>query len=171
MQGDAAARPAERSWLCFRVASSEYAVPLDDVAEVGAGRVRYLIPTLSLEVAGIVNLRGEPLPALDGGMLLVGVPCRADRHMLVVERGEQRIGLFVDGVLRIVRDLERDLVAEPAKSDETRYAAGSSCYRARTTLAGKTIRLVDAAVLLERAAALMSDGGSEEGEVQCHTAF
>jgi chemotaxis signal transduction protein len=161
----------ERSWLCFRVASAEYAIPLVAVAEVGPGRKRHLIPTLSLEVAGIINVRGEPLPALDGGMLLVGVPCRADRHVLILERGRVRIGLLVDAVLRIVRDLERELVEEPKNSDELPGDSRGSCFAERTTRKAKKIRLVDSDALLARAVALMSDGGSQEGEVRCHTAY
>jgi chemotaxis signal transduction protein len=169
--GAAATLGPETSWLCFRVCAVEYAIPLSDMAEVSAGRSRYLIPTISLEVAGIINLRGEPLPALDAGMLLVGVPCRADRHVLILERGLLRIGLFVDAVLRIVRDLPRELAEDYADTDELRSDLRASCFSERATKRGNKIRLVDSDALLARAVALMSDGGNQEGEGRCHTGF
>jgi chemotaxis signal transduction protein len=163
---------SQGSWLCFRVASCEYALPLADVSEVSARRVRYLIPALSLEVGGIINLRGETLPALDAGLLLVGVLSRSDRQLLVIERERLRVGLCVDAVLRIVHELEEELVPLPPDADERPGGGlGSGCYTDRVTKRGSKLRVVDSAALLSRAVALMSDAGSGEGEARCHSGF
>jgi chemotaxis signal transduction protein len=162
---------SEDSWLCFRVASCAYAVPLSDVSEVSARRARSLIPSLSLEVGGIINLRGEPLPALDAGLLLVGVLSRSDRQLLVLERERLRVGLCVDAVLRIQRELESELVPlAPAADERPSSVSPARCYTDRFTVQGAKLRIVDSAALLARAVALLSDAGSE-GEARCQTGF
>ena len=160
---------SEHSWLCFRVANSEYAIPLSDVAEVSAGRSRHLIPTLSLEVGGVINLRGEPLPALDGGLLLIGVISRSSRHVLVLERGRVRVGLFVDAVLRMVHEMSRELVEKSPDADEVPGEVRSACFAERLRKRGGKIRLVDSDALIGRAVALMSDAVNMEGEGRCQT--
>ena len=95
----------EVSWLRFEVADQGYALPLGAVVEVMAAPRPHLIPRVSLELAGVVNVRGEPLPAVDGGALLTGVSALQYRHMLVLERGSLRLGVLVGGVQRIERAL------------------------------------------------------------------
>lgn len=159
------------SWLCFQIRNWEYAVPLSDVAEVSAGRSRHLIPTLSVEVGGIVNLRGEPIPALDGGLLLVGVPSRSDRQLLILERGPVRVGLCVDSVRRMVRDMDSELAEASPDADESASNPRGRCFSERITKRRQKIRLVDSDALLARAVALMSDVANSEGEVRCHTGY
>ena len=61
----------------------------------------HLIPRVALELGGVVNVRGEPLPAVDGGALLTGRSALRHRHMLVLERGSLRLGVLVGAVQRI----------------------------------------------------------------------
>ncbi|MFI5317653.1 MAG: chemotaxis protein CheW [Myxococcota bacterium] len=93
----------DESWLRFEVAEQGYALPLGAVVEVTAAPRPHLIPRVSLEVGGVVNVRGEPLPAVDGGALLTGRPAQGHRHMLVLERGSLRIGVLAGAVQRIER--------------------------------------------------------------------
>jgi chemotaxis signal transduction protein len=93
------------AWLRFEVADQGYALPLGAVVEVMAAPRPHLIPRVSLELGGIVNMRGEPLPAVDGGALLTGRAAQHHRHMLVLERGILRLGVLVGGVQRIEREL------------------------------------------------------------------
>ena len=74
-----------------------------------------LIPLVPTEIAGVINIRGEPLPALNAGVLLGEEPTPAPRHALVLERDAMRVGVLVDAVLRIepAGGLER---SEPAEA-------------------------------------------------------
>jgi len=99
-------------WLRFEVAEQGYAVPLGAVVEVMAAPSPHLIPRVALDVGGMVNVRGEPVPAVDGGALLTGRPARRHRHMLVLERGSLRLGVLVGGVHRIEGELVPERAAE-----------------------------------------------------------
>jgi len=65
-----------------------------------------------------VNMRGEPLPAVDGGALLTGRPALRHRHMLVLERGSLRLGVLTGGVQRIERELSLFAGREVVRSGE-----------------------------------------------------
>jgi chemotaxis signal transduction protein len=95
----------DEPWLRFEVADQGYALPLGAVVEVMAAPRPHLIPRVALEVGGVVNMRGEPLAAVDGGALLTGRPAHHHRHMLVLERGSLRLGVLAGGVQRIERAL------------------------------------------------------------------
>jgi len=104
-----------RDWIRFFVRDDEYALPLDVVAEVTVSPRPRLIPLISSDVAGVINVNGEPLPALDGGVLLRNRPSPGGRRALVLHRETLRVGLMVDSVSRIEarRDLSRCPPAEP----------------------------------------------------------
>ena len=104
-----------RDWIRFLVRDDEYALPLELVAEVTVSPRPRLIPLIALEIAGVINVKGEPLPALDGGVLLRGRPAPGGRRALVLHRETLRVGLMVDSVSKIEarRDFSRCEVAEP----------------------------------------------------------
>ncbi len=106
---------APSDWIRFFVREDEYALPLDVVAEVTVSPRPRLIPLISSEVAGVINVKGEPLPALDGGVLLRGRPAPGGRRALVLHRDTLRVGLMVDSVSKIEarRDLSRCQPSEP----------------------------------------------------------
>ena len=89
MKADQLAAP----WLRFEVSDSQYAIPLDSVAEVAVTTSLRMIPLIQLDVGGILNVRGEPLPGVNGGLLLEGQPSNFHPHMLVLEQGRIRLGL------------------------------------------------------------------------------
>src|SRR5215470_16792268 len=108
----------EVTWLRFEVAEQGYALPLGAVVEVMAAPRPHLIPRISRELGGVVNMRGEPLPAVDGGALLTGRSARSHRHMLVLERGSLRLGVLVGAVQRIEGTLALLEREEPARGGE-----------------------------------------------------
>jgi chemotaxis signal transduction protein len=105
-------------WLRFEVADQGYALPLGAVVEVTPAPRPHLIPRVPLELGGVVNMRGEPLPAVDGGALLTGISALRHRHMLVLERGSLRLGVLVGGVQRIERALALLEAGEVTRSGE-----------------------------------------------------
>ena len=141
-------------WLRFEVAEQGYALPLGAVVEVGAAPRPHLIPRVSLEVGGMVNVRGEPLAAVDGGALLTGIPALRHRHMLVLERGSLRLGVLVGAVQRIEGTLALLENAEIPKSGELVEWVIED---------GRQLGLVDPEGLIERGVLLLTDLRSGRG--------
>ena len=123
-------------YLGFYLGAEVYGLPLDQLREVA--RVSHLrrVPGAPAGVAGLVNLRGEILCALDVREIL-GLPAQAstDSPFLVALRGfGDPLGLIVDSIA--------DIYAVPAKRDRT--AARDLARRARRvfhrhrTRAGRT---------------------------------
>jgi purine-binding chemotaxis protein CheW len=136
-----------RRWLRFPVAGQDFALPLERVAEVSEARAAHPIPFVPLSIGAVVNLRGEPLPAVDGARLLLGRPGGDARTLLVLEEDGQRVGLFVDQVSRIEADERLEFETEPA-------APGSPVRYARA--GGTRLALCDAARLVAAARELLT---------------
>lgn len=141
-------------WLRFEVSQQAYAIPLASVVEVTGAARPHLIPRIPLEIGGVLNVRGEPLPAVDGGTVLTGSKSTRHRHVLVLERGELRIGVLVGQVRRI----ERELAAEPPTGDAADLELVRWVIQDETALG-----LVDPEGLIERATMLLTDQRKQPG--------
>jgi chemotaxis signal transduction protein len=155
-------------WLRFRLGASEYAIALDAVVEVTAARTPRLIPLVKRHIGGILNVGGEPLPAVHGHALVGGSDdggTRA-RHALVLEDGPVRVGILVDQVSRIERDLDK------ADADESFDVATDDLpeldFVNWVRHDGQRVGLVDAERLLGLATELLT---GVEGGRECQTAF
>ena len=126
-------------WLRFEVSEQAYAIPLASVVEVTGAARPHLIPRIPLEIGGVLNVRGEPLPAVDGGTLLTG---------------GLRIGVLVGQVRRI----ERELAAEPPSADAADVELVRWVIQDDTALG-----LVDPEGLIERATMLLTDQRKQPG--------
>jgi chemotaxis signal transduction protein len=135
----------EQPWVRFRVSADDYALPLDRVVEVTVARTPRLIPFVSPEVAGVINVKGEPLPAVNAGRILRGEATRPNRHTIVLEKGTTRIGLLVEVVLRI----EQGLIRPGQDSQEPpEKALGEPDFVSWFLVNGKRVGLVDSDALL-----------------------
>ena len=134
-------------WLRFEVSGQAYAIPLASVVEVTGPQRPHLIPRIPLEIGGVLNVRGEPLPAVDGGALLTGSPAQHHRHVLVLERRELRIGVLVGQVRRV----EREVPVSLAKSGESESSLVEWVNQDDSALG-----LVDPEGLIERATLLLT---------------
>lgn len=154
-------------WLRFEVSGRAHALPLAAIGEVTQAREPRLIPFLPLEVAGIVNVRGEPLPTLDTGVILGAAPTRGHRHLLVMGSEPDRIGLLVGSVSRIARALRDAPKLEPDDDDQDR-----ELVRFVRALDGP-VGLVDPEVLLERGRRLLGEPHVklQGGHLPCQHAF
>ncbi len=150
-------------WLRFEVSGQAYAIPLASVVEV-TGAVRpHLIPRIPLDIGGVLNVRGEPLPAVDGGALLTGSSSKGHRHVLVLERSALRIGVLVGQVRRI----ERELATEP----QAQGSAEAELVR-WVNQDDSALGLVDPEGLIERATMLLTDQRKQPGgQESWHTGF
>lgn len=152
-----------KPWLQFEVSGQAYAIPLASVVEVTGAARPHLIPRIPLEIGGVLNVRGEPLPAVDGGTLLTGSRAERHRHVLVLERGTMRIGMLVGRVRRI----ELESPVQPESRHEGDFELVQWVKRDDTALG-----LVDPEGLIERATMLLTDQRKQPGgQESWHTGF
>jgi len=153
--------------LVFSVAGRDYAIDLASVSEVVAARRPHLVPRIPLEIGGVLNVRGEPVPVLDGGAVFQGAASGSIRHALVFEDEEKRLGILVDYVLRIERDFS------PARMDALEVPEGDGLCTStwRRSPDGGALGIVDSDELLNRAARLLTGQGLESREEPCQNAF
>ena len=150
-------------WLRFKIGDSACAIPLHAVAEVTSAGSPRLIPLVPLRVGGILNVRGEPLPVVNGGVVLRDQPSDVHRHVLVLEHGLARIGILVGHVSRI----ERSMPSTPADDD-----AETSCAHVRWVNDGdERLGLVDPEALFQRATELLTEQRPLMGEEPCQSVF
>lgn len=153
--------------LIFAVDRRTYAIDLNAVAEVVAARRPHLVPAIPLAIGGVLNVRGEPLPVVDGGAVLQGHACGADRHVLVFESEEQRLGVLVDYVLRI----DRDFASVRMDALETPEGEGLCTTAWKRSPAGGALGIVDSIALVNRATGLLAGRSLESREEPCQSGF
>ena len=137
----------DRAWILFRVAERMYALPLALVAEVTTVRRPRLIPFVARENAGVVVSKGEPLPVVNGGLVLQDVHSGPHRRAVVLEQDDLRVGLLVDEVARVENALQDRLAQLPAGDDD--IPSGPD-YIHWCTVDGERVGLIDADALLGR---------------------
>jgi len=150
-------------WLRFNIGESDYAIPLHAVAEVTAGTAPRLIPLVPITLAGIVNVRGEPLPVVDGGALLGNPSPGPYREVLVLENETARIGILVGHVA----GLEKDLSDRPVQGDSEE----NDSYVHWVIDGREKLGLIDPEALLERAKELLMAQHPWIGGEPCPSAF
>jgi chemotaxis signal transduction protein len=154
--------------LVFRVAGREFGVPVGAVSEVTPGGVPRLVPLVPLAVGGILNVRGEPLLAVDAGALLLDRPAGARRHVVVFGDESLRFGILVDLAARMQTEPGAPLApGDEAAADTT---AVPVCW---IECADGRVGLVEPADLLARARRLLAPAALDRGQggESCPTGF
>jgi chemotaxis signal transduction protein len=153
--------------LVFRVAGRDFGVPVSAVSEVTPGGVPRLVPLVPLAVGGILNVRGEPLLAVDAGALLFDRPAGARRHVVVFGDESLRVGILVDHAARM--ETPGGARPSPAEAEEARAAVPvrwTECADGRVGLVEPEDLIARARKLLAPAALARGQGGES-----CPTAF
>ena len=150
-QRDRDAAPREEhersSYLGFYLGSEVYGLPLEQLREVS--RVSHLrrVPGAPAGVAGLVNLRGEILCALDVRAML-GLPGQAsvESPFLVALRGPgDPLGLIVDSIADIYSISPDDIEAPPA----TWPAERAACFIGTARVTAGLMGLLDLARVMK----------------------
>lgn len=146
-QRDSDAEPREEqervSYLGFYLGGEVYGLPLEQLREVA--RVSHLrrVPGAPAGVAGLVNLRGEILCALDVRAIL-GLPAQpsTESPFLVALRGfGDPLGLIVDSIADIYSVSPSDIEAPPS----TWSAERAACFIGTARVASGLMGLLDLA--------------------------
>jgi chemotaxis signal transduction protein len=128
-----------------RVAGEDYAIPVDEVREVGEPGQLTPVPGARAEVLGVSNLRGEVLPIIDLAALLGMRDAGGPERVVIVARDERSAGLAVGEVVDVGE------VPEPSEEADSAYLSGAALFDGTLTgvvdvgavldaLAGETVR-------------------------------
>ncbi len=125
-------------------------IPVSAVREVLSGELPTPVPLAPAHLAGLVNVRGEPLPLvqIDGWIGAVPRRYRAGNQILVIESNGLRLGLVVDRVHDI-----RPGAESPAPASGGLDGRSPIGFRYQTSAAGP-VAIIDPAELADTAVAL-----------------
>lgn len=112
---------AINEYVSVRIGDQLFGAPVNAIREVFTPQSVTEVPLAPAEVAGLLNLRGRIVTAIDARRRL-GLPPRdaEDAGMaLGVERGSEIFGLIVDSVGEVLRRPSAELEPVPAHVDPT----------------------------------------------------
>ena len=103
-----------REYLVFRIGDDVMGLPLASVKEILKLAPITEVPRASAEIVGILSVRGRITTILDLRRVLhlPDAPVPRGARILLVEHGDEVLGLRVDSVTQVVRLLEKEI--EPA---------------------------------------------------------
>ncbi|MBI5655610.1 MAG: chemotaxis protein CheW, partial [Geobacter sp.] len=89
-------------FLCFRVASEQYAISIMEIKEIIKPREVTEVPRVPAFISGVLSLRGIIIPVFAMGTRLQLAPAGepGKERIIVVSKGEELFGLAVDEVLQ-----------------------------------------------------------------------
>lgn len=100
----------QRQYVLFRLRAEEYGLPIGRVQSIIRFETPTPVPRAPAGVDGVINLRGQVIPVIDLGALLLGEPLDPTQasRVIVVESPVGLVGLAVD----VVREVAAVSVAE-----------------------------------------------------------
>lgn len=140
---------SEARLLTFEIGSSLFAMPISGILEVADRRHLACIPSVPMDVAGVVNYRGDALPVVRRERLLTFGAGEGSEpeHVLVITDGptnSPRLGLDVDRVM--------GLVDGPMQASR-----GSDPVAEKRPIDGRVASILDPARLVARAREVIED--------------
>lgn len=108
-----------RAQYCsFEVGGQRFGVAIEEVQEVVDGQAMTAVPLAPKLVRGLINLRGEIVPALDLRVGLGLEPRAEGAANLVLRRPSGLVGLLVDEIGEVMEIADREIEARPPGLDE-----------------------------------------------------
>jgi len=100
--------------VTFKIDAEEYGVKIANVQEINRMTEVTKIPRAPYHIVGIVNLRGNVIPALDLRRLfkLPDKPITDATRIIIVDLDGKRTGIVVDSVSEVLR-FEKNLIEPP----------------------------------------------------------
>jgi len=106
-----------RQYVLFHLGAEEYGLPIKRVQSIIRYEEPTSVPRAPAGVDGVFNLRGQVIPLVDLGRLLLGVPLvpTPAARIIVTEGGVGAVGLAVDAVREVAAFAEDDILPAPAE--------------------------------------------------------
>lgn len=113
------AEDAVTEYLCFRVGTELYAVPIMDIKEIIKPRELTEVPRSPSFVKGILSLRGVIIPVFSVRERLHFDPAPVDgrSRIVVVRKGDELCGILVDEVVQVMHLGDDSLEPPPSVLD------------------------------------------------------
>jgi chemotaxis signal transduction protein len=150
--------------LLFEVGDHAYLLPLGAVSEVTPAERPRLIPRVPMELAGVLNVRGEPVVVIDGGRALDGLRSPPYPHAILLEGDEGRLGILVSAVSRIER-------RRPTLIEDTEDEPIPPTLVTPARLREREVGIVDVPLLHERVQELLGAVAPGSGGGPCPSGF
>lgn len=128
---------AIHEFLAFKLGDETYALPLAGVQEILKPPRITRVPRSSYEVLGIVSVRGRVTTVIDlrRRLKLHEGPLDKNTRVLLVDAGDEILGMLVDSVLQVYRLYEDEVeMASTVGGDMNDYVMGIGRPRAVRTL-------------------------------------
>lgn len=112
--------PGDRELIAFRVGRQEFCINVMMVREIRGWTAATTLPRSPRYVRGVINLRGAVLPIVDLAVRL-GLPATeptARNVIIVVQIGQQQVGLLVDAVSDILTASSTNIQPSPDVSSD-----------------------------------------------------
>lgn len=122
---------AEKDYVLMEVANQRFAMPVEQIEDVLRGRGITTIPLAPAEVAGVLNLRGKIVTAIDMKVRL-GFPAYQDysKCMSAVSNvNGQHYCLMVDNVSEVIRISDKSISSCPTNIDSSLLEVATGVYR------------------------------------------
>jgi purine-binding chemotaxis protein CheW len=116
-----------REFLAFSLADESYALPLPSVREIVKLPQITEVPRAPWDVLGIISVRGRVTTVVDlrRRLRVEAKPFDRSTRILLVDTGEEIMGLLVDKVLQVFRLREDEIeLASVVGSDTAEYVSG-----------------------------------------------
>ncbi|HVY90863.1 MAG TPA: chemotaxis protein CheW [Hyphomonadaceae bacterium] len=122
-----------QEFVTFRICDKSFGVRVAEVHDVFRPSNLTPVPLSSPDIAGVLNLRGRIVTAIDARSRL-GLPPReksvgCQQLAIGVERGGESFGLIIDDIGEVVRLDENDLEQNPVNLDATWSGVSRGVYR------------------------------------------
>jgi len=107
--------------IAFKLGKEEYAVAITSVQEIIMPQIKTKIPRSPEFVEGVINLRGNIIPVIDGrkrfGIELTDET--PETRIMVLELESNTVGLTVDSVLEVIHMQTKDIQTSPVNADKS----------------------------------------------------
>ncbi len=115
-------------WVTFRLEEETYAINVMQVQEVLRVTEIAPVPGAPVFVLGIINLRGNVVTVIDARKR-IGLPSKDmddDTRIVIIEAGDQVVGIVVDAVAEVMYVNESEIEAAPSvgNDDSSKYIQG-----------------------------------------------
>ncbi|NCO83881.1 MAG: chemotaxis protein CheW [Nitrospirae bacterium CG_4_10_14_3_um_filter_44_29] len=110
----------------FKIGEEDFGVNINRVVEILKSQKIYFLPELPDFISGVINVRGDVIPLLDLRKRF-GIHTGAEKCRIIVVRCEdEKIGLLVDEIDKIIPFHPEEISAPPAmfKGLKTEYLTG-----------------------------------------------
>lgn len=133
-------------YLTFNLGSESYGIGIEYVIEIIGLLPITVVPELPVYIKGIMNLRGRIIPVMDMRLRFRKEFVDYDERtcIIVVEIGENSVGLIVDRVSEVTNIADEDIVAQPMLSSGT----SNRCIKSIGKVGGEVKMLLDCDALL-----------------------